>query len=65
MRQCWNEIPAERPSFTVIREQLERMMLHHCPYLDMADAKYSYAPCYDSVDSDKETELENIADSAV
>ena len=33
-------------------------MLHHCPYLDMADAEYNYAPCYD-VDSDKETELES------
>jgi len=60
MRQCWKENPAQRPSFTDIREQLERIMLHHCPYLDMADAKYSYAPCYD-VDSDEETELENTA----
>jgi len=58
MRQCWMVNPAERPSFPVIREQLERMMLHHCPYLDMADAEYNYAPCYD-VDSDKETELES------
>ena len=60
MRQCWKETPAERPSFTVIQEQLERMMLHQCPYLDMADVKYSYAPFYD-VDSDKETELESSA----
>ena len=58
MRQCWKENPAERPSFTVIQEQLERMMLYHCNYLDMTDAKYSYAPCYD-VDSDQETELES------
>ena len=58
MRQCWRENPAERPSFTVIREQLERMMLHHCPYLDMSDADYSYAPCYDN-DMDKETETES------
>jgi len=57
MRQCWKEKPAERPSFTVIREHLERMMLHDCPYLDMADAKYSYAPCYDTV-SDERAELE-------
>ena len=49
MRQCWKENPAERPLFTVIQEQLERMMLHHCPYLDMADGSYSYAPCYDTV----------------
>ena len=40
----------------VIREQLERMMLQHCPYLDMSDANYSYAPYYD-VDSDTETEI--------
>ena len=58
MRQCWKENPAERPSFTYIREHLEQMMLHHCPYLDMSDVNYSYAPCYD-VDSDKETELES------
>jgi len=58
MRQCWKQKSAERPSFTVIREQLQRMMLHHCPDLDMADARYSYAPCYDA-DSDKEMELES------
>ena len=58
MRQCWKENPAERPAFTVIREQLERMMLQHCPYLDMADTHNSYAPLYE-VDSDKEAELEN------
>jgi len=60
MRQCWIENPAERPSFSVIRERLERMMLQHCPYLDMADANYSYALPYDE-DSDKETEMENTA----
>ena len=60
MRHCWTENPAERPSFTVIWKQLERMMLHQCPYLDMADATYSYAPCYD-VETEKETELENTA----
>ena len=60
MRQCWIENPAERPSFTVIREQLERIMLQHCPYLDIADANLSYAPLYDA-DSDKETEMENTA----
>ena len=58
MRQCWKENPTERPSFTVIREHLERIMLQSCPYLDMADANYSYTPLYD-VDSDKETELES------
>jgi len=58
MRQCWKENPAERPSFTVIQEQLERMMLQHCPYLDMADALYSYTPLYDA-DSDKETQMES------
>ena len=59
MRQCWKEKPAERPSFTVIREQLERMMLQQCPYLGMADANYSYAPCSDA-DSDEETEQQNL-----
>ena len=59
MQQCWKENPAERPSFTVIREKLERMMLRNCPYLDMADANYSYAPYYDTV-SDEKTELESI-----
>ena len=58
MRQCWRENPAERPSFTVIREQLERMMLRHRPDLDMAEARYSYAPCYD-LDGDKEMEMES------
>ena len=58
MRQCWKENPTERPSFMVIREQLERMMLQHCPYLDVSDANYSYAPYYD-VDSDTETEIES------
>ena len=58
MRQCWKENPAERPSFTVIKEQLERMMLQHCPYLDMADAHYSYTPLY-VVDS--ETQMESTA----
>ena len=58
MRQCWKQTPIERPSFTVIREQVERMMLQNYPYLDMADAKYSFAPCYD-VDSDKGTETES------
>jgi len=58
MRQCWKQSPAERPSFTVIRKQLERMMLHHCPYLDMADAYFSYTPRY-NVDSEKEKDLES------
>ena len=58
MRQCWMETPAERPSFSIIREQLERMMLQLCPYLDMADAKYSYAPLHDA-DSDKDTQMES------
>jgi len=58
MRQCWKEKPAERPSFTVTREQLERMLLPHCPDLDMADARYSYTRCYNA-DSDKELELES------
>ena len=58
MQQCWKHEPAERPSFTVIREKLERMMLHNCPYLDMADANYSYAPSYDTL-SDEKTELES------
>ena len=61
MRQCWKEIPAERPSFTVIQKQLERMMLQYCPYLDMADADYSYAPCYDADSDETETELDNTA----
>ncbi|KAL9957968.1 hypothetical protein ACROYT_G034928 [Oculina patagonica] len=60
MQQCWKEKPAERPSFTIIREQLERMMLRHCPYLDIADANYTYAPCCDS-EPDEETEHENTA----
>ena len=60
MRQCWKENPAERPSFTVIREQLERILLQHCPYLDMADANYSHAPCYDIL-SDEKTEQETTA----
>ena len=33
-------------------------MLQYCPYLDMADAKYSYA-LFNDLDSDKETELES------
>ena len=60
MKQCWKENPAERPSFTVIREQLELMMLQHCPYLDTAGAQYSYAAFYDS-DSDNETQMESTA----
>ena len=56
MQQCWKENPAERPSFTVIRRKLERMMLDHCPYLDMADVNNSYATLYDG---DKETQLES------
>ena len=60
MQQCWKEKPTERPSFTAIREQVERMMLHHCPYLDMADANYSYAPLYETL-SDEKTELETTA----
>jgi len=60
MRQCWNEKPAERPSFTAIREQVERIMLHDCPYLDMADAKYSYTPLYETL-RDEKTELETTA----
>ena len=58
MQQCWKHEPAERPSFTVIREQLERLMLQCCPYLEMADARYSYSPCYD-VDGDEKMELES------
>ena len=58
MQQCWKENPTERPLFTVIRDQLERMMLHHCPYLDMADASYSYIPAHDPL-SDEKTELES------
>ena len=58
MQQCWKQKPAERPSFTVIREQLERMMLGHRLDLDMADARYSYAPCYDA-GSDEKMELES------
>ena len=58
MRQCWKETPAERPSFTVIRKQVERMMLQSCPYLDMADAKYNLVLCND-VDSEKEKDMES------
>jgi len=58
MRQCWKQTPIERPSFTVIREKVERMMLQNCPYLDMADEKYSYTPCND-VASDKGMETES------
>ena len=53
MQKCWKENPADRPSFTFIREQLERIMLRHCPYLDIGDANYSHAPCCDS-ESDEE-----------
>ena len=60
MQQCWKENPAERFSFTVIREQLEQMMLRHCPYLDMADGNYSYAPC-DDILGDEKTEQETTA----
>ena len=60
MQQCWKEKPTERPSFTVIREQVERMMLHNCPYLDMADANYSFAPLYETL-SDEITELGTTA----
>ena len=35
-------------------------MLQHCPYLDMADVLYSYAPLY-AVDSDHETQMESTA----
>ena len=58
MRQCWKDNSTERPSFTAIREQLERMMLQHCPYLDMADALNSYAPLNDAY-SDQETQMES------
>ena len=58
MQQCWKQKPNERPSFTDIRKQVERMMLHHCPYLDMADASYSYAPFYETLNDDK-TEQES------
>ena len=57
MRQCWKEKPTERPSFTVIRERVEQMMLHDCPYLDMDDANYSFAPLYETL-SDENVELE-------
>jgi len=60
MRQCWKEKAAERPPFTDIREQVERMMLHDCPYLDMADVNYSYAPFYETL-IDEKTELESSA----
>ena len=59
MRQCWKEKPSERPSFTVIREQIGLMMLQHCPSLDMADASYSDAPFYETLISDEKTELES------
>ena len=54
MGQCWKENPAERPSFSFIKEQLERMMLQHCPYLDMSDVLYD-------ADSDKGTQIESTA----
>ena len=58
MRQCWKQKPGERPSFTVIWEQLEQMMLRQCPDLDVGDARYSYIPCYDP-ESDEKMELES------
>ena len=58
MRLCWHEKPAERPSFTFIHEQLEQMMLRHCSYLDLSNAKqYCHAQCCDT-DSD---DVENTA----
>ena len=60
MGQCWKENPTERPSFTFIKEQLERMMLQHCPYLDMSDVLYSYASL-NNADSDKGTQIESTA----
>lgn len=60
MRQCWKEKPSERPLFSSIREQLERMMLQQCSYLDLSDANYSHMPFSDT-DSDKETMQKNTA----
>ena len=35
MNQCWRENPADRPTFTQIRERLETMMTQDNPYEDL------------------------------
>ena len=35
MRDCWNQIPDERPSFEDLVERVEQMLLQEVEYFDM------------------------------
>ena len=59
MRDCWNQIPDERPSFEDLVERVEQMLLQEVEYFDMnkLDESKDYYKVQESATA--ETEGEN------
>jgi len=53
MSQCWCEVPADRPTFPIIRRQLEVMLSRDSDYLDLdnIDAPINNCQTDDSAES--------------
>lgn len=63
MKNCWQDQPEQRPSFSEIRYALEQIMLEDNPYLELYDeiATDSYQfPSADAEESDDEFDLGDI-----
>ena len=60
MSQCWSENPADRPTFTQIRERLETMMTQDNPYEDLNDLEESgdeFVCCQNNEEGEMTTSL--------
>ena len=39
MRDCWGQLPEDRPSFTDLKESFEKLMADSCEYIDFDEIK--------------------------
>ena len=58
MRDCWNQIPDERPSFEDLVERVEQMLLQEVEYFDMnkLDESKDYYKVQESATAETEGE---------
>jgi len=62
MSQCWYENPAHRPSFGLIRHQLDVLLGHHRNYLDLDNLDMSPAMICDGTTSPLPTSVQLVYD---
>ena len=71
MMKCWQEEPADRPTFQDVRETFEAMMSRENPYLDFSvldeSRDYYHVPSFNSAsnednEADDEKEIPEIVD---